>query len=589
MYVFANKDQYDDDVSPHRPHEAVQLVRRTMSRFTSFSLTAQEATRAPSGIADQALSLPDISDLSDLLRFSPYDGQVRLDDQRLILLNIQALITLRRELIEAVGPRRARDIYFRMGHAAGTREAMIALKVRSDQPEIDAFLVGPQLHALRGEVLVEPMRIEADTEAGTYYNELIWRNSAEAESHVASFGGSSEPVCWMQIGYASGYTSAVMERPMLFREVECVACGDATCRIVGRPVEEWPDDADIVQMPRVTVPPPTHDGMAPPPGVVGASPGFFGAWHLLQRVAPFDTTVLLRGETGVGKEAFARALHDASPRATGEMFSVNCAAIPESLVDAELFGVERGAYTGAVASRAGWFEAAHGSTLFLDEIGTLSITTQAKLLRVLQDGQITRVGSTKARKIDVRVICATNLDLDHEVAEGRFRLDLHHRLNVFPIVIPPLRDRRDDIPPLIAFFLARFNRKTGRRISGFTQAAIDALLRYDFPGNVRQLENMIERAAILTLEEEPIDMLHLFHGTTQLRKAILKPAIADAHGDLHLHEPVPVSDMPPSALDSKTIRKAMQDAEGNLSRAARKLGLTRAKLRYRIKMMDAGQ
>ncbi len=559
-----------------------------MNRFTSFSLTAQDAVGTPSGLADQALNLPDISDLSDLLRFSPYDGQVRLDDQRMILLNIQALITLRREMIDALGPRRAREIYFRVGHAAGTREAMIALKVRADQPEIDAFLVGPQLHALRGEVLVEPMRIEADTEAGTYYNELIWRNSAEAESHVASFGGSSEPVCWMQVGYASGYTSAVMERPMLFREVECVACGDATCRIVGRPAEEWPDDADIVQMPRVTARPAARGGQAPPPGVVGASPGFFGAWHLLQRVASFDTTVLLRGETGVGKEAFARALHDASPRAAREMFSVNCAAIPDSLVDAELFGVERGAYTGAVSTRAGWFEAAHGSTLFLDEIGTLSMTTQAKLLRVLQDGRINRVGSTKAQNIDVRVICATNLDLDHEVAQGRFRLDLLHRLNVFPIIIPPLRDRRDDIPPLIAFFLDRFNRKTGRRISGFTQAAIDALLRYDFPGNVRQLENMIERAAILTLEEEPIDMLHLFHGATQVRKAILRPAAADAHGDLHLHEPAQTLDAPASGLDAQTIRKAMEEAEGNLSRAARKLGLTRAKLRYRIKMMGAG-
>ena len=507
----------------------------------------------------------------------------------MIVLNLQALITLRRELIDAVGPRRARDIYFRMGHAAGTREAMIALKVRSDQPEIDAFLVGPQLHALRGEALVEPFRIEADTEAGTYYNELLWRNSAEAESHVASFGGSSEPVCWMQIGYASGYTSAVMERPMLFREVECVACGDATCRIVGRPVEEWPDDADIVQMPRVPAPASAPSGQVPPPvGVVGASPGFFGAWHLLQRVAPFDTTVLLRGETGVGKEAFARALHDASPRAAREMFSVNCAAIPDTLVDAELFGVERGAYTGAVQTRPGWFEAAHRSTLFLDEIGTLSMTTQAKLLRVLQDGRINRVGSTKAHDVDVRVICATNLDLDQEVAHGRFRLDLHHRLNVFPIIIPPLRDRRDDIPPLIAFFLDRFSRKTGRRISGFTQAAIDALLRYDFPGNVRQLENMIERAAILTLEDEPIDMLHLFHGATQLRSAILKPAMADEHGDLHLHEQDRVlSNRDHTQLDADTIRKAIEDAEGNLSRAARKLGLTRAKLRYRLKLMSA--
>ena len=560
-----------------------------MSRFTSFSLIADApAAAAPEAASDKPV-LPDISDLSDLLRFVPHEGRVWLDDQRLVMLNVQALATLRREMVEALGPRRAREILFRVGHAAGTREALIALKVRGDRPQIDAFLVGPQLHALRGEVFVEPARIEADIEAGTFYNELIWRNSAEAECHTACFGGSSEPVCWMQTGYASGYTSAIMERPMLFREIECVACGDPTCRIVGRRAEDWPDDGDVVQMPSVTQPRSSEGRPSPPAGVVGASPGFFGAWHLLTRVAPLDTTVLLRGESGVGKEAFARALHDASPRAAKPMFSVNCAAIPESLVDTELFGVERGAFTGAERSRPGWFEAADKSTLFLDEIGTLSMSTQAKLLRVIQEGQFNRVGSTTTRRIDVRLVCATNLDLDHEVANGRFRFDLMHRLNVFPIVIPPLRDRRDDIPPLIAFFLERFNRKTGRRISGFTQSTIDALLRYDFPGNVRQLENMIERAAILTLESEPIDMLHLFHGTTQLRKTVLTPTITPDGGALHLHGAgsVPRVDGQESHADAQgpdaqAIHRAMEAADGNVSLAARKLGLTRAKLRYRL-------
>ena len=562
-----------------------------MTRFTSFSLMANQPW-PPAESPGHGHPLPDITDLSELLRFVPHEGQIWLDDQRLVLLNLQALITLRRELVEAVGPRRAREIFFRMGHAAGTREAMIALKVRAGQPAIDAFLVGPQLHALRGEVFVEPSRIEANVETGTYYNELIWRNSAEAECHVACFGGSSEPVCWMEIGYASGYTSAVMERPMLFREVECVACGDPTCRIIGRPTEEWPDDVDLVRMPQVTAAPTLGDERSRPPvGVVGASPGFFGAWHLLKRVAPLDTTVLLRGESGVGKEVFARALHDASPRAKKPLYSVNCAAIPETLIDTELFGVERGAFTGATLSRAGWFEAADGSTLFLDEIGALSPTTQAKLLRVIQEGQFNRVGSTKTHKVDVRLVCATNLDLDHEVARGGFRLDLLHRLNVFPIVIPPLRDRREDIPPLIAFFLERFNQRTGRRISGFTQSAIDALLRYDFPGNVRQLENMIERAAILTLEGEPIDMLHLFHGTTQLGRTYLTPTAADDRGELHLQRPArgDIGADPQAgnrrslaALEARAIHAAMEEADGNVSLAARKLGLTRAKLRYRL-------
>ncbi|MBW8911253.1 MAG: sigma 54-interacting transcriptional regulator, partial [Sphingomonas sp.] len=424
-----------------------------MSRFTSFSLS-QDSPVSVHRTGDGA-GMPDISDLSARIRFSPHEGQVWLDDQRVVMFNIAWLIAMRRELVETLGPRKARETMFRMGYAAGTREALIALKMRQDKPQIDGFLVGPQLHSLRGEVCVEPVSIEGDAERGRYYSELIWRNSSEAECHVACFGGSSEPVCWSQIGYASGYTSAVMERPIIFEEVECVACGDPTCRIIGKPAEEWPKETGSVLAPHAILPAASGDRDVgeTPVGVIGASPGFLGAWYLLKRVAPMSTTVLLQGETGVGKEIFARALHDESPRARKPMLSINCAAIPESLMDSELFGVERGAYTGANHSRPGWFEAADGSTLFLDEIGTLNLTAQAKLLRVIQEGQFSRVGGTTTRKVDVRLICATNMDLEDEVRRGNLRLDLLHRLNVFPISIPPLRERRDDIPPLIQYFL----------------------------------------------------------------------------------------------------------------------------------------
>jgi DNA-binding NtrC family response regulator len=565
-----------------RPHRAT----RAGPRFTSFSLIANDSA----GQCDAAEpTLPDISDLSARIRFSPQEGQVWLDDQRVVLMNIDALIALRRELVESVGPRRAREILFRMGHAAGCREAMIALKVRADMPEIDAFLVGPQLHALRGEVRVEPVRIEADRATGRYFSELIWRNSAEAECHVACFGGSAEPVCWMALGYASGYTSTVMDRPILFRETACIACGDPTCRIVGRPAEEWPGDLDIVRMPRVELAP-HSDQLAD--GLVGASPGFLGAWHLLKRVAPMDTTVLLLGETGVGKELFARALHSASGRAGRPMHAVNCAAIPETLIDAELFGVERGAYTGATHSRAGWFEAADKATLFLDEVGTLDLTAQAKLLRVIQEGRFNRVGSTTARVVDVRLICATNLDLDEQVEKGGFRADLLHRLNIFPIHIPPLRDRRDDIPHLLNYFLERFNRRTGRSVPGFTQAAVDGLLLFDFPGNIRQLENMIERAAILTPDEEPIELLHLFHGRQRLRRSFLTPVDSGSLAERQLEpgisprpDPRPTDEVALSEMESRMIRKAMEAAQGNVSRAARTLGISRATLRYRLKRL----
>ncbi len=556
-----------------------------MPRFHSFSLTADAGPQAPHTGAGHA-ALPDISDLIARLRFLPHEGQVWLDDQRVVILNLDALIALRRELVEALGPHRAREVLFRMGHAAGSREAMIALKVRADRPEIDAFLVGPQLHALRGEVFVEPVRIEADQRTGRYFSELIWRHSAEAECHVACFGSSSEPVCWMEIGYASGYTSAVMERPIVFREVECVACGDPTCRIVGRPAEEWPADADIVRMPHASLMARAAGPLSDAPaGLVGASPGFLGAWHLLKRVAPMNTTVLLQGETGVGKELFARALHDYGPRAQKPMHAVNCAAIPETLIDAELFGVERGAFTGAGQSRPGWFETAHGSTLFLDEIGTLSLIAQAKLLRVLQDGSFSRVGSTVVRRVDVRVVCATNADLEEKVAAGEFRNDLLYRLNVFPIHVPALRDRRADIAPLTKYFLDSYNQRTGRNITGFTERAVDGLLLYEFPGNVRQLQNMIERAAILTPDNEPIDALHLFHRNHQPRHAFLTPAVTG--GLSHKEGPQPADAGPLASLEAKMIRDTLQAAGGNISVAARSLGLTRAKLRYRLRKLDA--
>ena len=541
--------------------------------------------------------LPDISDLSARLRFLPEEGRIWLDDQRVVLLNLHGQATLRRELIESVGPRKAKEILFRTGHAAGAREAILARKVRGAQSQLDAFLVGPQLHALRGEVHVEPNIIEADIETGKYYSELTWRNSAEAETHVASFGASSEPVCWMQIGYASGYTSSIMDRPIIFREVECVACGSPHCRIVGRPAEEWPTIPEQQYMPRVSLPktrmaqPTDHSGEAS--AIVGASSRFLAAWHLLGRVAPLKTTVLLLGETGVGKEIFARALHNASPRAKRQMFSLNCAAIPESLIDAELFGVEKGAFTGANQARAGWFEAADGSTLFLDEIGTLGLAMQAKLLRVLQEGQFHRIGTTTMRHADVRIVCATNVNLELEVKRGTFRADLLHRINAFPISIPPLRERRDDIPPLIDHFLKRFNLQNGRRISGFTLSAVDALLLYEFPGNVRELENMIERAAILTHDDEPIDTFQLFNNESLLHKTFMTPEINGRLTERRLMGQVPstpeeanagtpASRLSLSEIENLAIAKAMKESGGNVSQAARLLGLTRAQLRHRV-------
>lgn len=231
--------------------------------------------------------------------------------------------------------------------------------------------------------------------------------------------------------------------------------------------------------------------------MIGESDAIRRVLRAVEKVAPTGSTVLLRGETGTGKELLARAIHQYSPRGQRTLFKVNCSALSESLVLSELFGHERGAFTGAIERKLGRFELADGSTLFLDEIGELSPEVQAKLLRVLQDGQLERVGGTKTIHVDVRVIAATNRNLDQAMREGKFRTDLFFRLNVFPIEVPPLRERKEDIEELTLFFLKKYAAKTNKRFEKISQATLDRLIHYDWPGNVRELENVVERGVIL--------------------------------------------------------------------------------------------
>ena len=233
-------------------------------------------------------------------------------------------------------------------------------------------------------------------------------------------------------------------------------------------------------------------------GIVGNGPAMQRVYKLISCVSQSASTVLLLGETGTGKELIARALHNSSPRKDKPMIKVNCAALPAGLIESELFGHERGAFTGAVERRIGKFELANNGTLFLDEIGEMPLETQVKLLRVLQERELERLGGKSMVKVNVRIICATNRDLEEEVSKGRFRADLYYRLNVFPIQLPPLRDRIQDIAPLAVFFLKRFAGNNGRSISVISPSVIAELERYPWPGNVRQLEHIIERAVLLT-------------------------------------------------------------------------------------------
>lgn len=547
------------------------------------------------------IKYPEAHDLRRLVRFSAENGLIWMAEHRMLLMQVAAMGGLRKELLTAVGVEQARRILTRIGYLAGLRDAELARKVRPGQSLVDAFCAGPQLHMLEGSVQVTPVTLRMDLVNGDFYGEFLWEGSWEAETHLQDFGTSAEPVCWMQIGYASGYSTGFFGRFILFKETECAACGTNRCRIVGRPVEQWEDadqhtpyyqaDSMVTRMlelrSQVEELRSTLESCHGKPHLVGSSAGFRRAYDLMQRAAGTQVTVLLLGETGVGKERFARTLHQLSPRKDKPFVAVNCAALPHDLIESELFGVEKGAFTGAHASRMGKFERADGGTLFLDEIGELPAAAQAKLLRVLQEGEIERLGDERTRKVNVRLVAATNVDLAQAAKAGRFRNDLFYRLNVYPIQIPALRERNCDVPPLVDAMLAKFCALHDKKIAGITDKAMQAMKSYPWPGNVRELENLIERGIILAPPGGWIEEEHLFtaaelhepqaitaSGTLEEPGAASEASLCDQlfHSGLSLDR-----------IEDMMLQEAVKRAGGNLSAAARSLGLTRPQLSYGLK------
>jgi two-component system response regulator HydG len=304
--------------------------------------------------------------------------------------------------------------------------------------------------------------------------------------------------------------------------------------------------------------------------IIGSSPKMKALLDTLAMVAPTDATVLLTGESGTGKEVIANAIHHNSPRAGGPFIKVACAALPETLLESELFGHEKGSFTGAIARREGRFQLAHRGTIFLDEVGEMGPALQTKLLRVLQERSFEPLGSARTVTVDIRIIAATNRTLPTEVKEGRFREDLYYRLNVIPLLIPPLRERKEDLPLLANHFLAIFREKNRKPIRAISGKALDLLVRYDWPGNIRELENVIERAVIMSRDEVivPADL------PVQLQMLSAEPAATG------LALPAGIS---LAALERELIIKTLADTGGNRTRTAEILGINRRTLQNKLK------
>ena len=471
--------------------------------------------------------------LAELLDFRPDQGVIRLHEQRVVILSAAAMGLLRKELIDTLGVETAERLALRFGFADGYHDA-VNLRERSKWTDpLEGIRAGAMLQTLEGIVRVDVRKTDYDAATGRFEEHVVWHDSYVAEQHVHHYGKTESPVCWSLVGYASGFVSACLGKEVYFRETSCAAQGAKHCVAIGRDAESWGADLEAIRadFQAATVGHEVerlHEAVskrlkeldrrerllerrerelnllrervnrhAAAKHFVAGSRAMQDVLELAARVAPLETTVLVYGESGTGKEFIVRLIHDQSPRAAAPFVSINCAALTETLLESELFGHVRGAFTGAVRDKAGLFEVAGSGTIFLDEIGEIAPTVQAKLLRALQEREIRRVGAERNIKVNARVVAATNRDLRAAVEAGTFREDLYFRLAAFIITVPPLRDRREDIPPLVHQFLIRAAGRMKKDVTTVSAEAMSALMNYRWPGNVRELEHAVERAVIL--------------------------------------------------------------------------------------------
>jgi DNA-binding NtrC family response regulator len=527
--------------------------------------------------------------IDELIQFDEDAGLFRFVGQRAVIVDVVALGLLRKHLVDTIGMRAARAVLTRFGFVHGWRFSELirdGFTWDSDEERVRALA---RVMLLRGEA-----RGTGDTDLYGARG-LGVLDSYEAEQHVLQFGRAKDPVCWSMAGLVSGIASKVMGHDYFVLEDQCVACGDAACRFYGRTREGWGESrredlsyftqerlGELLdgQLHGVTsalrkvehAKPSRVHGRAFDPetrGIVTQSTAMRGVVDLAVRAARVDSTVLITGESGVGKEHIARLIHDQSARSNGPLLAINCGAIAETLLESELFGHARGAFTGASTDRIGLFESARGGTIFLDEIGETTPGMQTKLLRTLQERVVRRVGENHDRSFDVRVVAATNRDLATEVAAGRFRHDLLYRLKVIEIKVPPLRDRRDDVLPLARLLFREAATRLGRNVTTMSARVADQLMRYAWPGNVRELANAMEHAVALaqgkTIEADDLP--------EEIRTAVPRP------------EAVSVV-RPLDEVERDYILAALERNAGNQTHTAKQLGIGSATLYRKLKSYE---
>ena len=525
-------------------------------------------------------------DLRELLELDPAGGLVRFAGHRALIFDAVAQGLLRKELIDTFGVRVARGILSRFGYVHGRRMAEAMRTQFNWDSDDDWRRAGARIYALQGLFMLEPgSSTSFASEGGT------WRVSYEAEQHLLHLGQAEYPVCWTLCGLVSGYLSFAVGKEMVAIEDRCMGKGDTACHVTIKSVEEWGDAASdqlsvfkreeidstlkevaetlkrterqlrermrkLAQVAKVD---------EDPAGIVARSPDMRRVMELAKTIAKVDSTVLVTGESGTGKERVARFVHENSACSDGPFVAVNCGAISETLLESELFGHARGAFTGATVDRPGLFEAANGGTLFLDEVGEIPLPMQVKLLRALQEREVRRVGENKSRPISARIITATNKDLLPEVAAKRFREDLYYRLKVMELAVPPLRRRKEDILPLARILLAEAALHMKRPVGGLTAPVADRLLTYPWPGNVRELANVMERAVAVATKNR-VDVEDL---PPEVRSAGPSPVIEGAIRPLE-------------AIERDYILAILDARGGNRKQAAVSLGIGVATLQRKL-------